>query len=201
VAVVMAASSMGTLSTEALFTDQVAMAQVSVTGGTLDIQANGANGSAVAYNGTGATITTNVSNMKPGDTAWGEVTISNAGSLPATIKVTSSGSDTHPSYATHCFSYFFRQTSATGATKDATFPVTLASMGSAETPDTSTVLFETSVAGRDIYDVDGSDLVWETDDTKTFRLTVRMRSECEQGGNATSASAGTLNFTFNAVQT
>lgn len=202
----------GLLVTGALLTDEVTMATVTTTGGTLDITANGeVDDTAVAYNGTSATITTDVSNMKPGDTAWGDVTIDNTGTLPLTLTVTQTGSDTHPDDANHCFSYYFRLVSAVGATQDAAaaYPVQIGSMGTDETTDAGTVLFETGVAAASLYDITStSEAQWETDDTKTYRLHVRMRTECEQGGDpngtltagAPTAATGTLNFRFDAAQ-
>lgn len=195
--------------TGAILTDQVTMATVTTTGGTLDIVANGdVDDTAVAYNGTGATITTNVGNMKPGDTAWADVTIDNTGSLPLTMTVTQTGSDTHAADpAQHCFAYYFRQIAApTGATADAAFPVNITNMGTGETTDAGTRLFETGVAAGTMYDVTATDTVWETDDSKTYRLHVRMLSTCTQGGDSGAATGiptgatGTLDFTFNATQ-
>lgn len=197
--------------TGALLGDEVQMASVTAVGGTLDIVINGdTDDTAVAFGGTGATITTDVSNMAPGDTAWGELAIDNAGTLPLTITVDATGTDTHPDQTTgHCFSYFFREVGAAGATSNgATLasPTLITNMGAAEGPDNQTVLFETP-ASQQLSDVGASgDVVWETDDTKTYRLTVRMRTECTQGGDAGTGATGpgatgSLSFTFNAAQT
>lgn len=197
--------------TGAVLSDEVRMASVTTTGGTLDIVINGdTDDTDVAFGGSGATITTDVSNMAPGDTAWGELAIANAGTLPLSITVNSSGLDSHPDQASgHCFSYFFREVGATGGTSNgATLatPTLLSSMGTAESPDADTALFETPVT-RQLTDVAAStDNVWETDDVKTYRLTVRMRTECVQGGDtgagSTGANAtGSLTLTFNAAQT
>ena len=195
--------------TGAILTDQATMATVTTAGGTLDIVANGdTDDTAVAWNGAGATITTDVSNMKPGDTAWGDVTIANTGTLPLTMTVTQTGSDTHADDpAQHCFAYYFRQIAApTGATRDAAFPVNITDMGTDETTDAGTRLFETGVAAGTMYDVTATDAVWETDDSKTYRLHVRMLSGCTQGGDSGASTdtptgaTGTLDFTFNAVQ-
>lgn len=199
----------GVAVTGALLTDQATMATVTTVGGTLDIVANGnVSDTAVAYNGVGATITTNVSNMKPGDTAFGDVTIANTGTLPLTMTVTQTGSDTHAADPTqHCFSYYFRQIAApTGATKDPAFPVNITNMGTDQTTDAGTRLFETGVVAGTMYDVTATDTTWETDDSKTYRLHVRMLSACTQGGDSgastgtPSGATGTLNFTFNAIQ-
>lgn len=193
--------------TGAVLTDRTTMATITTTGGTLDIVANGdASDTAVAYGGSGATITTDVSEMAPGDTAWGELTIDNAGTLPLTMTVSSTGSDTHPDQAVgHCFSYYFREVGSTGATGNGASvasPLNFTAMGTDTSPDSSTVLFETAVTARQLPDVAASsDDVWETDDTKTYRLTVRMRTECTQGGEGTAGAGGTLSFTFDASQT
>lgn len=202
----LAISALASLTTGALLSDRVTMATVTTQGGTLDITVNGdSDDTAVAYGGSGATITTDVSNMAPGDTAWGELTIDNTGTLPLAMTVSSTGSDTHPNQGTgHCFSFYFREVAATGVTGNGASlasPLNLTGMGTAESPDSSTALFETAVSGRQLSDVAASsDVEWETDDTKTYRLTVRMRTECTQGGEGTAAATGTLNFTFNANQ-
>lgn len=59
-----------------------------------------------------------------------------------------------------------------------------------------------------MYDVKATDEIWEVDDAKTYRLHVRMRSECEQGGDPNdlltagtpTAARGTLNFRFDVTQ-
>lgn len=191
---------LGLTVTGAVLADQVTMATVTTSGGTLDILANGdIDDTAVVWGGAGATISASVNNMSPGDTLWGDVTIDNTGTLPLTMTVTQTGSDTHPSDATaHCFSYYFRQIAApTGATKDAAFPVNLTGMGSDATTDAGTALFETGVSGRVLDDVVGVDSTWETDDSKTYRLHVRMRNGCTE---ASVPATGTLDFQFNAVQ-
>lgn len=199
-------TSMMSVVTGATLTDRTTMATITTVGGTLDILVNGeADDTAVAYGGTGATITTDVSNMAPGDTAWGEVAIDNAGTLPLTLTVSSIGSDTHPDQTSgHCFSFYFREVGSTGATGNgATLaaPYEFTAMGTDESPDSSTVLFETAVTGRPLPDVGASsDDIWETDDVKTYRLTVRMRTECTQGGEGTAAATGSLDFRFEANQ-
>lgn len=196
---VVSLSTIGMFGTGALLTDQVSMAAVAVEGGTLDIRANAQQGPGATYAAFSATLT----GMRPGDTSWSDVVVSNNGSLPANLTVSVTGADTHPDYpAENCFSYYFREVGATGSTNNGATvgsPTNLAAMGTAETPDASTVLFDTAVANRTLTDVSGVDNAWESGDTKTYRLTVRMRSECRQGGEGTAAATGALNVSFDAV--
>lgn len=171
--------------TQATFTDQVTMAQVTVQGGTLDLQANAGDGPSQAWS-----VSMAVTNMVPGQEQSGTVAISNNGTVPFTITATKVGTD-----ASSCFAYYFRETSATGATKAASWPVNVAGMGSAAGADATTAAMATTVSNVTLDDATGADTVWETDDVKTFTLTVRMRTSC-----ATNGAAGSMDFTFNATQ-
>lgn len=181
-----AVASVGVMTTGATFTDQVTMAQVTVTGGSLDLKANGGDGPNQAWTGT---LSAAVTNMKPGDEQSGTVAISNAGTLPFTASLTTTGTD-----ASSCYVSYFRETSATGTTKAASWPVNLTGMGTAVGADGTGAAFTAGVTSLSLPD-NGADLIWETDDVKTYTLTVRMKSTC-----ATNAAAGTLNYTINATQ-
>lgn len=181
-----AVGSLAVLTTQATFADQVSMAQVSVTGGTLDLTANGGNGPGATWTGT---ISAAVTNMAPGDEASGTMVLRNNGTLPLSATVSKTGGD-----PAGCFSYWLRETSATGATKAASWPVNLAGMGTAAGSDGTTAAFAPAVSSVSLPDV-GADAIWETDDAKTYTLTVRMRTACTTNG-----AAGTLDFTFNAIQ-
>lgn len=180
-------ASAAVLTTHATFTDQVTMAQVQVTGGTLDLKANGGDGPNQAWTGT---LSAAVTNMAPGDTQSGTVQVSNSGNLPFTLRATATGTDT-----SSCFGYWFRETAATGATKNATFPTNVTNFGTNFTADGTTAPFATTVSNQPLYDVSASDLIWETDDIKTFTLTVRMKTACTTNG-----ATGALNFAFDATQ-
>ncbi len=179
-----AVGSAAVFTTQATFTDQVTMAQVSVAGGTLDLTANGGDGPNQAWS-----VSMSTTNMVPGEEQSGTVQISNNGTLPFTINVTATGTD-----ASGCFSYYFRETAASGATAASSWPVNLTGMGTAVGGDGTTAAMATSVTSLALPD-DGGDLIWETDDLKTYTLTVRMRSAC-----ATNGAAGTQSFTFDATQ-
>ncbi len=179
-----AIGSMAVFTTQATFTDQVTMAQVSVTGGTLDLTANSGNGPLQAWS-----VSMVTTGMYPGQEQSGTVAIKNNGNLPFSITVSTTGTD-----ANSCFSYFFRETAATGATKAASWPVTIAGMGTAAGADGTTAAMATAVTNQTLAD-NGADTVWEIDDVKTYTLTVRMKQAC-----TTNAAAGTMNFTFNATQ-
>jgi hypothetical protein len=181
-----AVASVGVMTTGATFTDQVTMAQVTVTGGSLDLKANGGDGPNQAWSGT---LSAAVTNIKPGDESSGTVAISNAGTLPFTATITQTGAD-----ASSCYVSYFRETAATGGTKAATFPVNFTGMGTAVGSDAAGAAIATGVTNVTLPD-NGADLIWETDDVKTYTLTVRMKSTC-----ATNAAAGTLNYTINATQ-
>lgn len=175
------------MTTHATFSDQVTMAQVSVTGGTLDLQANSGNGPSQAWTGT---IAAAVTGMAPGDEASGTVAIRNNGSLPFSLKASSTGTD-----ASGCFGWFLRETSATGATKAASWPVVVAGMGTATGSDAASAPFATAVTNVQLNDNTAADAVWETDDVKTFTLTVRMKTSC-----TTNAATGGLNLVLDAIQ-
>lgn len=179
-------ASVGVLTTGATFTDQVTMATVSVTGGSLDLKANGGDGPNQAWSGT---LSAAVTNMKPGDEQSGTVAISNSGTLPFTVALTTTGTD-----ASSCYVSYFRETSATGATKAATWPVNLTGMGTATGSDAAGANFTSGVTALGLAD-NGADTTWEIDDVKTYTLTVRMKTSC-----VTNAAAGTLNYTINATQ-
>lgn len=182
-----AVGSIGMFATQAGFTDQVTMAQISVMGGTLDLTANGGNGPTQAWTGQVAAA---ITNMAPGDEKTGTVVIKNNGTLPFTLTASGAGTD-----ASGCFSYYFRQTAkVAGATGDSSG--NLANFGTAAGDDSTTVPFATSVTPSVMGDVAaGSDNTWETDDEKTYTVTVRMKTAC-----ATNGAAGTLNLSFNATQ-
>jgi hypothetical protein len=179
-----AVGSLGVLTTNATFTDQVTMAQVTVQGGTLDLQANAGNGPNQAWSVSMATT-----NMVPGQEQSGTVAIKNNGTVPFTVTVTTTGTD-----ASACFSYYFRETSATGATKSATFPVNLTGMGTAAGADATTAAMSTGITNLALNDVP-ADPIWETDDVKTYTLTARMKTSC-----ATNGASGSMDFTINATQ-
>ncbi|MBC7462558.1 MAG: hypothetical protein H7287_14475 [Thermoleophilia bacterium] len=181
-----AVASVGVMTTGATFTDQVTMATVSVTGGTLDLKANGGDGPNQAWAGS---LSAAVTGMKPGDEQSGTVQITNSGTLPFTASLTTTGAD-----ANACYVSYFRELSATGATKAASFPVNFTGMGTAVGADGTGAAFTAGVTALALPD-NGADLIWETDDVKNYTLTVRMKSSC-----VTNAAAGTLNYTINATQ-
>ncbi len=160
------------------------MAQVSVTGGTLDLTANGGNGPNQAWN-----VSMALTNMYPGEERSGTVTIDNAGTLPFTITVSKTGTD-----GNSCFGYYFRETSSTGATRNVAPPVNVPGMGTALGADGTVASMVGAVTNQSLAD-NGADVIWEDDDTKTYTRTVRMRTSCTQNG-----ATGTMDFTFNATQ-
>jgi hypothetical protein len=177
----------GELATRATLADQVTMAQISAAGGTLDVVANNdTDDSGTVWSGS---LSVALTGLKPGDENSGTVEIDNAGDLPYTLTVSTSGAD-----ASSCFSYYFRETSVTGGTGSASQPVGFAGMGSATGSDGTTAAFATAVTNRQLPD-NGVDNVWEADDKKVYTLTVRMNQSC-----TTNAATGTLDFTFNAAQ-
>lgn len=181
-----AVATAGVLTTSATFTDEVTMAQVSVAGGTLDLTANDGNGPGQAWSGT---LSAAVTNMQPGDERSGTVVLKNVGTLPFSMTVSKVGGDTST-----CFGYYFRETAATGATKAASHPVNISAMGTATGGDATTAPFATPVTNQALADA-GADTTWETDDIKTYTLTVRMKSACNVNG-----ASGTLDFDFDATQ-
>lgn len=182
-----AVASVGALATQSVLGDQVTMAQVSVTGGTLDVVANAdLDDASAAWTGS---LSVALTGLKPGDEQSGTVEIDNTGDLPYSLTASTSGAD-----ASACFSHYFRETSVTGGTGAASHPVNYTGMGTGTGSDTSTAPFATAVTNRQLPDA-GADLTWETDDKKVFTLTVRMNQSC-----ATNAATGTLDFTFDASQ-
>ena len=182
-----ALASAGALATHATLTDQVTMAQISATGGTLDMVANNdTDDSATAWSGS---LSVALTGLKPGDERSGTVEIDNAGDLPYTLTASTTGAN-----ASGCFSYYFRETSVTGGTGAGSEPVNFAGMGTAAGADSTTAAFATPVTNRQLPD-SGADTVWEADDKKVYTLTVRMNQSC-----ATNAATGTLDFTFDATQ-
>jgi hypothetical protein len=176
-----------TLAARATFTDQVTMAQISATGGTLDMVANSdTDDSGVAWSGS---LSVALTGLKPGDESSGTVEIDNTGDLPYTLTTSTTGSD-----ASACFSYYFRETSVTAGTGAGSHPVNFTGMGTATGADATTAAFATAVTNRQLPDA-GADNAWETDDKKVYTLTVRMRQSC-----TTNAASGTLDFTFDATQ-
>jgi len=162
------------------------MAQVSVTGGTLDLKANSGDGPNQAWTGT---LSAAVTGLKPGDESSGTVVVANTGNLPFSVTVTATGGDT-----SSCYVSYFRETAATGATKAASWPVNITGMGTATGSDAGGVNIATSVTNQPLLDLP-ADATWETDDVKTYTLTVRMKTAC-----VTNGAAGTLNYTLNATQ-
>lgn len=182
-----AIGSVGVLATRATLTDQVTMAQISVTGGTLDMVANGDTGdSAVGWSGS---LSVALTQLIPGSENSGTVEIENVGDVGYTMTVSTSGVD-----ASSCFNYYFRETSVTGGTGDSSHPVNLTGMGTATGADGTTAAFATPITALDLPD-NGVDLNWEPADKKVYTLTVRMKSSCTTNG-----AAGTLDFTFDATQ-
>lgn len=185
---VSAVGGLGVLTTGATFTDQVTMAQVSVTGGSLDLKANGGDGPNQAWTGSLAAA---VTGMKPGDEQSGTVSISNAGNLPFTITSSTTGTD-----ASGCYGFYFRETAVTAGTGNTVFPNNVTGMGTAIGADGTVAPLATSVATSTLLDVTaGTDAIWEAGDAKTYTLTVRMKSTC-----TTNAAPGTLNVSLNATQ-
>jgi hypothetical protein len=177
----------GSVATRATLADQVTMAQISASGGTLDMIANNdADDSGTVWSGS---LSVALTGLKPGDESSGTVEVDNAGDLPYTLTVSTSGAD-----ASSCFSYFFRETSVTGGTGSASQPVSFTGMGSATGSDATTAAFATAITNRQLPD-SGADNVWESDDKKVYTLTVRMKQSC-----TTNAASGTLDFTFDATQ-
>jgi hypothetical protein len=173
--------------TRAALTDQVTMAQISASGGTLDMVANNdADDSGTAWSGSLAVALTG---LQPGDESSGTVEIDNTGDLPYTLTASTSGAD-----ASACFSYYFRETSVTAGTGAGAHPVNFTGMGTAAGADATTAAFATAVTNRQLPDA-GADDAWETDDKKVYTLTVRMKQSC-----TTNAASGTLDFTFDATQ-
>jgi len=182
-----AIGSVGVLATRATLTDQVTMAQISVTGGTLDMVANGdVDDTATGWSGA---LSVALTQLIPGSENSGTVEIENTGDVPYTITATTSGVD-----ASSCFTYYFRETSVTGGTGDGTHPVNFTGMGTAAGADGTTAAFATPITARQLPD-NGVDLNWEPGDKKVFTLTVRMKSTCTTNG-----AAATLDFTFDATQ-
>lgn len=180
-------STVGVFATQATLTDQVTMAQISVTSGTLDLRANTGNGPNQAWVGS---VSAAITGALPGQEFSGTVNLKNNGNVPFTTSVTTSGVD-----ASGCFSYFFRETSVvTGATAASSWPQTLAGMGTAAGADGTTAALTGNVTNLALPD-NGADLIWETDDEKQYTVTVRVKSSC-----ATNAANGTIDFTFNATQ-
>jgi hypothetical protein len=186
-AAIAAVGGTGTLATRATLTDQVTMAQISTSGGTLDMVANSdTDDSGTVWSGA---LSVALTGLKPGDENSGTVEIDNTGDLPYTLTTSTSGSD-----ASSCFSYYFRETSVTGGTGSSSEPVAFAGMGTAAGADGSTAAFAAAVTNRQLPD-NTADNAWEADDKKVYTLTVRMKQSC-----ATNAATGTLDFTFDATQ-
>lgn len=182
-----AVGSAGVLGTNAAFNDNVTMAQITVTGGSLDLVANADTGdSAVAWNGT---ITADVSNMAPGDVGTGTVRLDNVGSLPYTLTVTTDGGGD----VTNCFGVWFRETGVFAGTGAGAHPVNFAGLGTGA-GDLTTAALTGDVSDIDLPDA-GADLEWETDDAKDYTLTILMKSDC-----ITNSATGTLDVSFDATQ-
>ena len=178
----------GTLATRATLTDQVTMAQISATGGTLDMVANNdIDDTGTVWSGSLAVALTG---LKPGDENSGTVEIDNAGDLPLHADGLDAPGPTRRRAS--------RTTSARRASRPApgagAHPVNFTGMGTAAGADGTTAAFATPVTNRQLPD-NGVDTAWETDDKKVYTLTVRMKQSC-----TTNAAAGTLDFTFDATQ-
>lgn len=186
VAALAAVGSAGVLGTNAAFNDNVTMAQITVTGGSLDMVANTDTDDSVAW---GSTITTDVSNMAPGDIGTGTLLLDNVGSLPYKLKVTTNGGGD----VTNCFGVWFRETSVATGTGASAHPVNFAGLGTGAADGTVAALTG-DVTGVDLPD-DGADLIWDTDDSKNYTLTILMKSTC-----ATNGATGTLDVSLDATQ-
>jgi hypothetical protein len=68
-------------------------------------------------------------------------------------------------------------------------------MGTAVGSDATTAPFATAVTNVQLNDNTPTDAVWETDDVKTYTLTVRMKTSCTTNG-----AAGGLNLVLDATQ-
>lgn len=180
---VVALASGGLVATGAAFNDQVTMAQIGVTGGSIDVVANADVDDSVAWSGT-----FDVSNMQPGQVETAQVDVDNAGTLPFTIKASADGADLNG-----CFALFLRETAVLTGTGAAAWPVTLTGMGTATT-DAGVVLFSSDPTNVDLPD-NGADLTWEIDDSKRYQLSIRMKDGC-----VTNGATGTLDVTFDVVQ-
>lgn len=177
----------GVLGTRAAFTDDVTMAQIHVTGGSLDMVANGdTDDSGVAWNGA---LSVALTGLKPGDVNDGTVEVVNTGDLPFTLVASTSGTD-----ASGCFGYWLRETSVSAGTGAAAHPVTFANFGSGSGSDGVTAAFASAVANEQLPD-DGADLDWEPADAKVYTISVRMLASC-----TTNAADGTLDISFDAAQ-
>jgi hypothetical protein len=176
-AVVGAVGAAGVFTTQATFTDQVTMASISVTGGTLDLKANTGDGPNQAWTGT---ISAAVTNLKPGDVSTGTVVIKNNGTLPFTLTASTTGTD-----ASGCYGYYFHETSVAHD---------IASMGTGSGSDAVTAPLATSVTGSSLFD-GATATTWAVNDSQTYTMEVRMKTSCTTNG-----AAGTLAVTLNATQ-
>ena len=172
-----AIASAGVLGTNATFSDDVTMAQITVTGGTLDLVANSdTDDTAVAW---GGSITADVSNMAPGESGTGTVTLENVGNLPFTLTASTVGVD-----ASGCFGYWLRETG----------PANITNLGTADS-DGGVVPLATDVTNEPLLDNDDASAEWEAADSTTYELTIRMLSTCNTNG-----ANGTLDVSFAADQ-
>lgn len=177
----------GVATTNATFTDQVTMASINVTGGSLDMVANTDTGDAgVAWS---ADLDVDLTGLVPGDEKSGTVEIANTGDLPYTLTTTTSGTDSDS-----CYSYFFRETAVTGGSGSAAQPVLFTGMGTAAGADGTTAAFATAITDMALPD-NGADVNWEAGDAKQYTMTVRMDSSCTKNG-----AAGSLDVSFDATQ-
>lgn len=184
-----AVASVGIAGTQSTLTDQITMAQISVTNGSLDMVANGdTDDTATGWSGSLALALTG---LLPGSENSGTVEIENVGDTPYTLTASTAGADTNS-----CFSYYFRETSVTGGAGAGAWPVDFTGMGTGTGNDNTpvTAAFATAVTNRQLPDA-GADVEWEAGDKKVYTLTVRAKSNC-----SVNAANGTLNFTFDAVQ-
>lgn len=202
----------GALATSAMLTDQVTMAPINATGGTLDIKVNSSTtANQDGPNANWGTFSASLTGMKPGETRWADVTLHNPGSLPARVTASTVGSDTHlDDPANDCFGYYFRERDTLGMDVQSIGNGT--DWGTSEA-NTGVIPFDTDIpAASGKLFVDGAlrlNDVWAVAESNVYRLTVRMYDGCRQGsGNiggttfaAPTGATGTLTFTFDAAQT
>lgn len=172
-----AVGSIGIFATNAALSDEVTMATIEVTGGTLDLTANGGDGTGEAWSGT---LSAAITGMAPGKSQSGTVLIKNNGTLPFTLVGSTTGTD-----ASGCFAYWFRPTGGT--------PAGVAGMGTADT-DGGTAAFATAVTNA-VVPYDATDNEWQSTEELGYTMTVRMKSTCTASG-----ANGTLDLTFDAAQ-
>jgi len=198
---ILASSVMAT--TRATETDRVQMAPVSSQGGTLDIKVDSS--TTANQEGTAAmpanwgTFSAALTLMKPGDTRFADITLKNPGTLAARVTVSTTGTDVHADFpAAACFGFYFRERAGAADVQSIGNGTVV---GTSEA-DANVAAFSTSTGPSTLY-TNGAVRTatdWASGATRVYRLTVRMRDGCLQGGAGTIGATGTLNFSFNAVQ-